>query len=138
MPLFAPNKTRAVQTFVLKLVNNNCPELQNLADGPRLETRVNLTIAVMLAPMEKHTPLIDEAVGAVTKEFSTSGMGVVIGKPCSFDRAIVAVRIDADMHYARAKVKHVSPMGAGFYHLGLQLTEMVTPGDYTGLDELRY
>lgn len=42
MPLFSKKKDLAVQSFVLKLVNNHCPGLKAHLDGPRNDSRVNL------------------------------------------------------------------------------------------------
>ena len=53
MPLFARKKESAVQAFVVSLLNQNCHALQERLDGPRLEGRVNLTMVVMVVPVEE-------------------------------------------------------------------------------------
>jgi len=136
MPLFSKNQERAVQSLLLKLVNNNCPELTALAEGPRIEGRVNLTIVVQIIPLKDGRPQFDQAFAAVTKEFSTSGMGIVLSGPHPLDELFVGFRLESDMKYVRAKAKHLNPMGAGFFQLGIQLSEVIVPGDYPGLDTI--
>ena len=43
MSLFSKRKDLAVHSLVLKLVNNHCPELTAMLEGPRRDSRVNLT-----------------------------------------------------------------------------------------------
>ena len=78
MSLFTKNKEHEVQSLMLNLVNNNCPELKGLADGPRLERRVNLTVVVLVIPVEKGKVLIEERFAAVTKEFTSRGLSLVL------------------------------------------------------------
>jgi len=82
MSLFSKRKDLAVQSFVLKLVNNNSPGLTAKPDGPRLDSRVNLMLAVLIVPVETDRPQAGRAFTAVTKEFSSTGVGVA--KRCPF------------------------------------------------------
>ena len=50
--LFFKNREHEVQSFILKFVNNNCPELKAMDEGPRLEARANLTAVVLVIPLE--------------------------------------------------------------------------------------
>ena len=136
MRLFTRDKTRAIQTFLLKVVNNNCPEIAALIEGPRLENRVNLTVAVMVVPLEDGRLLAQRAFTAVTKEFSTTGVALVVDEPKGFDEAIVGFRWDGEMTFIRATAKHLNPIGEGFYQLGLQMTELVYPGDFPDLEAI--
>ncbi len=81
MPLFARRKESAVQAFVVSLLNQNCRALQERCEGPRLEGRVNLTMVVMIVPIEGEKFLARRAFTAVTKEFSSSGVAVVVDHP---------------------------------------------------------
>lgn len=137
MLLFSRNKEREVKSFILKLVNNNCSELEALMEGPRLEGRANLTIVVLVVPMEKGKPQFRQAFAAVTKEFATAGVSLVLHEPKAVDEAILCVRWEGETKYILGKAKHLNPMGAGFYQLGLKLKQMVYPGDYPGLEEIR-
>jgi len=138
VPLFSRRKELAVQSFMLKVVNNHCQELEALAEGPRLEGRVRLTVVVLVIPVEDGRPAITQLFAAVTKEFSTSGVSLVLNEPRSLDHVILGLRHEGGLHFVHAKAKHLNPMGAGFYQLGLQLTKMVQTGDYPELEAIRF
>ena len=126
-------KLHEVHSFLLKVVNNNCPELRALQEGPRLEQRVNLTLVVLVIPVKHDEPQIDKCFATVTKEFSTGGISLVLDSPRSLDRLILGLRWEGEMRFIAARACHLSPMGAGFYQLGVELLEMVRIGDCPAL-----
>lgn len=138
MPLFSRNKTMEVQSFMLKLLNNNCAELESLIEGPRLDRRVNLSVVVLVMPVEKGKPQVDRMFAAVTKCFSTTGVSIVLDEPKGLDEVILGFRWDWGMKFVLAEAKHLSPMGAGFYQLGLHLTRVVRPDEYSELDTVSF
>jgi hypothetical protein len=129
MPLFSKKRDFRVQSFVLNLINNNCPELKAMMEGPRLDSRVNLVVVVMIIPIENKQLQIRQAFTAVTKEFSNTGVAVVLDRPRKLSEAILGFRIEGDMVFMRAQAKHLSPMGGGFYQLGFKMVEPVSPGE---------
>lgn len=92
MPLFTRRKDSAVQNFVVSLLNNHCPALREQADGPRLEGRVNLTMVVVVVPVECKKPLICRAFAATSKEFSSSGVALVVDSPVGVDEVFLGFR----------------------------------------------
>jgi len=60
---------------VLKLINNNSPGLTARLEGPRLDSRVNLALVVLIVPVETDRPQAGRAFTAVTKEFFQYGRG---------------------------------------------------------------
>jgi hypothetical protein len=136
MSLFCRDKSLAVQAFIVKFLNNNCPELKALIEGPRNDRRVNLSVVVAVIPLEKKALQPEKAFTAVTKEFSGAGVGLVTSDPWKFERAILCFHFENELYYALASVKHLTFLGGGFYQVGFQMTEMINPGDYPGLTEL--
>jgi len=138
VPLFTKNKPLQVQGFILKLVNNNCPELKALVEGPRLDRRVNLAVVVLVIPIEQGDLCVEQAFTAVTKEFSNTGVAVVLSEPRGLDEVILGFRWEGEMTFVRAKAKHLNPMGGGFYQLGFQMTDMACAGDYPELQSVSF
>jgi len=134
--LFFKNREHEVQSFILKFVNNNCPELKAMDEGPRLEARANLTAVVLVIPLEKKTLLLDERFAAVTKEFNTRGVALVLHECRAPDHAILGFRYEGSMRWILAQSKHLSPMGGGFWQLGMRLKQMVLPDDYPELESV--
>lgn len=136
MRLFHRSRSTAVHAQLLKVVNQNCAELGSLAEGPRLEGRVNLSIVVLCVPVENKKIMADHAFAAVTKEFSTSGVALVLSEPRGLDEAVLGFRWEHEMVWMWAKARHLNPMGGGFYQLGCRLTDVVSMADYPELRRL--
>lgn len=136
MGFFTDNKERAVQSEILNLVNNNCPSIQALTEGPRLEQRVNLTIPVMLVPIQAGEVAPLDAQAVVTKEFSSSGVSVVVDHPHIPREVVVIFKTAGKATFIRARLKHLDPMGAGFYQCGFQLIEVLSNSDWPTLQGL--
>ncbi|MDZ7615627.1 MAG: hypothetical protein U1E05_01400 [Patescibacteria group bacterium] len=136
MSLFSRKRDREVQSFLLKVVNNNCQELRALMDGPRAESRVPLVGVVLVVPIVKDELVLGQAFTAITKELSTEGMSLILSEPRGLDEVIVGVRWEGDMTYLRAKAKHLNPIGGGFFQLGLHVTAIACRGDYPQLESV--
>jgi hypothetical protein len=136
MSLFSANKAAKVRAVVLRLVNKHCPGRTAPLEDPRIDNRVDLVVAVMVVPIEEEQILVDRAFTTVTKDFSSTGAGIVLDRPCRFRQAILALRIEGETTFVRVEAKHVAPMGGGFFHLGLHLVEVVSAGDYPELASL--
>jgi hypothetical protein len=138
MSLFRKNPDVGVRTFILKLVNNNCPELKGLMEGPRGDTRVDMVVVVTILPVQDKRPQVRGAFTAVTKEFSSTGVGVVLDRPRQLCDVVLAFRLEEEMVFAWAQGKHVTPMGGGFFQLGFRLTEILSASDYPELQSVRF
>jgi len=109
-----------------------------MLEGPRIESRVNMVVVVMIVPIEKGRPQVGRTFMAVTKEFSTSGVAVVLNGPQPLDQVILGFRYEGAMTFMRAEAKHLNPMGGGFYQLGFQMLETVNVGDWPELKSLGF
>jgi hypothetical protein len=134
--LFEEDQTRAVQSLFLKMVNNNCPELVALMEGPRLDKRVHLTMVALVVPVERGRPMVEKTFSALTKEFSTTGLGLVVNRSVELEEVLVGLQWENEMTFLQATVRHTSEMGGGFWQLGLQATGRVHTTDYPALKML--
>jgi hypothetical protein len=136
--LFSRANDIEVQSFMLKLVNNNCADLESMIEGPRLEGRVRLSIVALVIPLEKQKLHVPRMFAAVTKEFSTSGVAIVTNQLRGLDEVVLGFRWERTVKWVRAKAKHVHPMGAGFYQVGFRVGKMVHSGDYPDLETINF
>ncbi len=97
---------------------------------------MNLVLVVLIVPVETDRPQVGRAFTAVTKEFSNTGVAVVLEEPEELDQAILGFRFEGQMTFVRAQAKHLDPMGGGFHQLGFQMLEVVSPSDYPELESL--
>src|SRR4051812_45819032 len=84
-------KRREVGRLLTTILNNNCSEVNNLAEGPRGEDRVNHTRAVRIVPYVQGRLVMDNAFATVTKELSANGVSVVVKYPVGFEEAIIGI-----------------------------------------------
>jgi hypothetical protein len=136
MLLFSRKKTAGVQTFLLKLVNNHCPELGPLFDNRREESRVPICLVTLVVPLKKGRPQLADHFPTVTKEFSTTGVSIVLDQPRGLEEVILAFRWENEMTFVKGTARHLNPMGAGFYHLGIELSRVVCVDEYPELESL--
>ena len=136
MLLFSRNKTVGVQTYLLRLINNHCPELAPLFDNRRDETRVPVCVVTLVVPLANGRPRRADHFATVTKEFSTTGVSIVLSEPRGLEEVILAFRWEQEMTFLKGTAKHLNPMGAGFFHLGIQLSKLVRVDDYPELEGL--
>lgn len=130
-------REQAVQALLTKIANANCEEVANLAPGPRLEDRVNVTLAVQVVPLEGSRPLVEHAFPAVTKEICSTGMSLVLDRPLHCEQLLIGVSCEGEMRWIRGRFRHQDPLGAGFWMFGLQLQELVPKEEVRELCELR-
>jgi hypothetical protein len=134
--LFSKKKEFKVRGLVLKLLNNNCSALKAQINEARDDSRVNLAIVVAVIPLKDGRLRLDEAFTTVTKDFSINGLSIVLHGPLGFDQVILGFRVSGEMVFVRAEAKHINPMGAEFFQLGLQLLEVVSTGEYPELESI--
>lgn len=134
--LFSRNRQNEVQSFVLNLINNHCSSMLTRESELRTESRVNLTMVVMVVPIEDGRPRVDRTLVTVSIEFSSTGVSLVLSEPRSFDEVILGFPRRNSMTFVRAKARHLSPMGAGFFQLGLKLQNILSADEYPELESL--
>ena len=92
----------------------------------------------LVIPVVKKELKLPQLFPAITKEFSTNGLSLIINPGRTLDEVVLGFRWESDMRFVRAKVKHASPMGAGFFQMGFRVTELLHVGDYPQLADLRF
>ena len=127
MPLFSRKEETGVQSFIVSLLNENCPALRDRLDGPRVEGRVNLTLVLTVVPIEDGRPLSRRAFFRDDEQFSSNGVALVVDRPYGIEEAMLGFRRRGSTIWLRAKARHLHPMGGGFFQLGLRLTEAWKP-----------
>ena len=138
VPLFSKRRDLEIQSFMAKLINNNCAALESLNEGPRDERRVRLTVVILLVPVKHGKPNVQRLLPAVTKEFSTRGVAVVTNQPKELDQVVLGLRWEGCMKWIAAKAKYVHPMGAGFYQVGFLMNRLIPTGDHPELDKITF
>jgi hypothetical protein len=138
VPLFSKRRDIEIQSFMAKLINNNCAALDVFQEGPRNERRVRLTVVALLIPVKSGKPDLERILPVLTKEFSTRGVAVVTSERRPFDQVVLGLRWEDCMKWIAAKAKYVHPVGAGFYQIGFLMNRLIPTGDHPELDEITF
>ncbi len=138
MTFYVQKRIPEIQSFMLKFVNNHTNALESVILHKRRETRARLNVVVVVIPYEKGKIHVDEGFTAVSKEFSTSGMSVILPEPRGFDQVVIGLKFLGEMKFLLGRAVHLTPMGGGFYQLGLQFLEMLHPSDFPELQNVTF
>ncbi|MEJ5340080.1 MAG: hypothetical protein WHT09_00820 [Thermogutta sp.] len=136
MPFFTQKKVHEVQSFVLKFVNSHSEVAESVELGQRRESRTRLCVVAVLIPYDARTIPVREKLPVVTKEFSSTGMSVILSEPRGYDRVVVGLKYQGEMRFILARAVHLTPMGGGFFQLGLEFLQMLHPCDHPELREV--
>lgn len=107
--------------------------LGNSGHPARETPRSNRSVAILLCPVLNDTYIVDRCVPAVTVDFSDGGVGVVTRHPLECSTVAIAVetegheRTPASYALASGVVRHNTSIGGGFWHVGIQVTELIQP-----------
>ncbi|MBN1590383.1 MAG: hypothetical protein JW888_12785 [Pirellulales bacterium] len=134
--LFSRNRQRDVQNFVLNLINNRCPGRRLGGEELRLESRVNLTLVVLVVPIENGRLQVDRRVFAVSKEFSSTGTSLVLDRPQPFGEVILGFERRNSLTFVLGEARHLDPMGGGFFQMGFRLRRIVSTDEYPELESI--
>lgn len=136
MVFFAQRRFSDVETFLLKYVNNQFNTEDSLYLQRRRESRARLNVVVLVIPFEDGQFLLRERFTAVSKEFSSHGMSLILSEPQGLEEVVIALKFQETTRFLLGEAKHMSPMGGGFYQLGIEFREVLHPGDHRELRDI--
>jgi hypothetical protein len=63
-------------------------------------------------------------------------LAIVMDGPLGLDQVILGFRMSGEMAFVRAEAKHLNPIGGEYFQLGFRMLEVVSAGDYPGLESV--
>jgi len=121
--------------LIQRLLNRSVPSILGLKGECRAESRCNRTMPVILAPVEKNSIVVDQAMYALTKDLNGHGLALVLNQPLKADKIVVGFWREADPAFVLGDVRQNLPFGGGFWQIGIELRE-VPSHDFPGLNNL--
>ena len=138
MLLFGSRKQeRDAQRVLLRLMNQHSSTQGVFPDGPRDETRMNLTLVVLVIPTVGKEPIVDEAYTATTKDVSSSGMSIVSTVPYEGSELAIGFASDGELQFLRGEIRHREALSGGFHLMGVHMAGVLSPSDYPKLASMR-
>lgn len=127
---------KRAQALLTRMVNHHCSQVNWLYEGPRAELRVPLTMGVWVVPYTKGQPHVDLAIACVTKDVASTGIALAMAEPIAFDEVLVGMSWEGQMCWLHAQVRHVSPLGAGMWQVGLRIRRLLESDECHALKNL--
>jgi len=89
---------------------------------------------VWLIPLdsESREPQFSSAIPILTKDICKAGLSVLHTQPLADELVMIAMNGDVSTQYVVCRPEHCTPMGYGFYHIGLQPQQLI---DLTATEE---
>lgn len=95
-------------------------------EGARTSARAALCEVVWLIPGAKHRSRdMDAAFPVVTRDISPRGLSLLHTAPVEQERIIVGLQDANGPKFVRCTLQHCTPLGFGFYQIGLYPEEVV-------------
>lgn len=129
-------KEHAAHQYLVSMLNRLWVEGQQHVDGPRIEDRVSFTLPVAVVPLERGRPQFEARINCLTKDLGAAGFAIVPSGPFPWDSALVGFSESGAMHWLKATVRHRVVLGGGFTQVGMHVSELADPDDYSGLNEI--
>ena len=125
-----------VKRFMFRFINHRSMAKIKVLEQGRHEERIDVNVGVWVAPMIKGRPEIDLAFRALTKNFNSTGVGLFVDHEIQHPDVLLRLVSDDQTMFLRAEVIDSTPLGAGYYLVGLQVEDLVVPTDFKQLDQL--
>jgi hypothetical protein len=128
-------KQRDVRQLMSRHMNRDF--LRKFRYGQRQEPRGSFCRPVWVVPFEAadEKPRFDEAFAAITKDICPEGISLICRDPIEIERMLVGLGEPDDMVFTVCAFSHCTPMGLGFYQIGIHPLEVfdMRPADRDAL-----
>lgn len=112
--------------------------LQKFRFGKRVEPRGGFCQPVWIIPVDEAKELrFEEAFAVITKDICPEGMALIHTEPITLPKFVIALGEGERMDLLHCTVGHSTPIGLGFYQIGVHPQWVVTPrpNDFRRLHE---
>jgi hypothetical protein len=127
-------KNVAIQSRIRRLLDLTVPNLP-LSDGlqtDRVEDRHNRVLPALLCAWEHQQPVADSFTFVVTKDIASEGVGLLLVQPFRAKEVLLAFCLEEEVMeepwFFLGRSQSLRKVGAGFWTLGIQLTEFAGSG----------
>lgn len=100
--------------------------LRKFRYGKRQEPRGSFCRPVWVVPFDDtdQEPRFEDSFVAITKDISAEGVSLVRPEPISHERMLVGLGEPEDMVFAVCTLEHCTPVGLGFFQIGVHPLEV--------------
>jgi hypothetical protein len=127
-----------LQKYVRRLCDRTTAELSPLEGESRSDSRHYRVIPTILSPWEDDGPVLHESAFVLTKDVSERGVGLVLEQPFRAERVVLGFWLPHEDHpdFFLGDIRQNSPIGGGFWVIGIELVDVATPAETKALQRL--
>lgn len=74
---------------------------------------------------------------ALSKNLSSQGLTAILAAPVRAEQLVISFGLEGQAYYLLGEVRHRTPLGGGFWQLGIELTRLLTPAEEPALEQLQ-
>ncbi|HEV3417360.1 MAG TPA: hypothetical protein VG056_11115 [Pirellulales bacterium] len=125
-----------VQALLRRAIDASSPNLPRAEGEHRWDSRANRTFPLVLAAWEDGEVNVAGATTALTKNLSSQGLTAVLYEPLQATQLVVGFWLESQAYFVLGEVRHRTPLGGGYWQLGIELGNLLTPGEHPALEQL--
>ena len=132
--------SQSVQSRLRRLGDLTVPNSPLAGDSTRGIPRHNRAIPTLLCPWVNRGADVQRSTIAITRDLADEGVGLLLTHPISGPELVVGYLLaDAAVStpwYFLGTIQHNTPIGGGFWVVGVELHEFVSPQKHPSLQKL--
>lgn len=127
-------KGQEVRDCLIRLADVRSLDKMKAFKERRGQRRTNLSMGIWIIPMNDDSPDIAQAYPAVTKDLSSTSLGVITNRWAVHNNILLCFQRESEVILLRASIQGRTCLGFAWFLLGLEVTELVDKDDYPQLD----
>jgi len=133
--LQTPTKQSDAQQVLAALRNQSEGGKVRRFERRHCEGRTNLSIGILVFPLNDESPDIARAFTAVTKDVSTTGIGLVTNRTIPTAEALLRLSGASETRLLRTTVRNRKELGQGWVRFDMELTGVADKNEYPQLSQ---
>ncbi|HKD37937.1 MAG TPA: hypothetical protein VKB78_14090 [Pirellulales bacterium] len=125
-----------VQSVLRRIIDASAPNRATNESEARWDSRSNRTLPLVLCPWQDGKLCLDGVITAVTKNVSSQGLTAIVAGEFAGDLLVAGFSLEGEHRFIIGALRHRTPLGGGFWQLGIELTRLIAPGELPGLERL--
>jgi hypothetical protein len=97
------------------------------------EKRAALSVGILVVPLNDDSPDIDKAFTAISKDVSSTAIGLVANRSLPNSEALLRLSGDAETRLLRTTVRHRKDLGQGWVRFDMEVTGVLDKSEYPQL-----
>lgn len=138
---FKRKKYSELLPLLRRILDRTTPNYPVPCEPARRHDRYNRAIPTLVCPWEDGAPGEEQHAFGLTRDISRQGIGLVVPQPIDGSDVVLGFRVDRDdpnqPWYFLGKVRRSSPIGGGYWTVGVELYQFANVEYHDELDVLR-